>query len=171
MKPSSSYVVAQLSVATWAISIAAQETPFSTCTTPRSIACGLSGKPRTHLRVNTQSLVPAISLLPRPVPSSSYRIPSIWGIYRQTDHARFEISSIRKGDHFVMNMFNLVALVAIHIIFSCSLFMLYICIFVMSLYVIEPLSGLSPENDGLEYKKTAWGAAWISGDNTTTYYT
>ena len=164
MIPNSSYVVAQLSVATWAISIAAPETPFSTCTTPRSIACGLSGKPRTHLRVNTQSLVPAISLLPRPVPSSSYQIPSIWGICRQTDRARFEISSTRKRDHFAMNMRNLIAFVAIYIIFSGFC----LCNFVMSLYGIEPSSGPSPENDDFNTKNCMQSGLDVWGY--TTYY-
>lgn len=163
MKPNSFYVVAQLSVAIWAISIAAPVTPFSTCTTPRSIACGLSGKPRTHLRANTQSLVPAISLLPRPVPSSSYRIPSIWRICRHTDRARSEISSIRKRDHFVMNMCNLIAFVAIYMIFWLFLFMLYLCICVMSLYGIEPLSGPSPGNDDLNTKKLHVERLWCPG--------
>lgn len=94
----------QFLVARWGTSTAARGTPYSIYITPRSIAYGLSGKPKTHLRANTQSVVPETSFLPRPVPSFSSRIPSIWRNCRHTDRDRFEISSTQREALFVMNM-------------------------------------------------------------------
>lgn len=76
-------------------------TPYFTPITPMSIAYGLSGKPKTRPRANTQSAVPENLFLPRLVPSLSARIPLI---SRQAGRARFEIFSIRKRDLSVMNI-------------------------------------------------------------------
>lgn len=91
-------------MARWGTSTVAPGTLYSTYITPRSIAYGLFGKPKTHQRANTQSVVPETSSLHHLVPPFSSRIPSIWRICHQTGRAQFEISSIQRQDHFVMNM-------------------------------------------------------------------